>query len=545
MASRMLSIEIGQKVTKVCEVDEKSKNPKVYKSFMVATPSGVLNDGILQHDARQVELLRGAISANNIKAKRVAFTIASTRIATRDITIPFVKENKIAEVVNAKAEEFFPVDLSEYKVTYAVLGTTQDEKGNKRHRVMILAAPLKLLQGYYDLAAACGLEVASIDYMGNSLFQTVQNTCVEGTQMVAKIDENSTMLMIVQDGSLLSMRSVGYGVDEAIRTLAEEGFEGGYDESGYDYEDAIAALRESIYIQSANAEIENEASIVTSVTEALEYLVNGISRVIDFHNPKSNGHPIEKLYLTGLGGSFKGMSDLLEERLGVPVAVISDIDGLSLPKNFDKANLGDYIACIGASMKPLDLLMPSKKDIQQKKEVATTGAKKSDNSSLGILLGVGGVAVALVLAVVAIMPYKEAEAENRKLKAQIDALRPVEEIHNTYVATQNLWLDADAMQKYTENHNDDLVAFIKELEKKMPSDIMVLSLVANADDVTMNIQVSSKSSAAKVLRELEKFETIEVVNTNGISDVRESADVHIVSFSVYCVYSAMQEETAE
>lgn len=541
MASRMLSIEIGQKVTKICEVEEKSKNPKVYKSFMVATPSGVLNDGILQHDERQVELLRGAIANNKVRAKRVAFTIASTRIATRDVVIPYVKDKQIAEVVYAKAEEFFPVDLSEYKITYSVMGTVQDEKGNKKHRVMILAAPLKLLQGYYDLAAACGLEVVSIDYMGNSLFQTVKNTCVEGTQMVAKIDENSTMLMIVQDGNLLSMRSVGYGVDEAIRTLAEEGFEGGYDENGYDYEDAIAAMRESIYIRSDGAEADNEAPVVNAVTEALEYLVNGINRVIDFHNPKSNGHPIEKLYITGLGGSFKGMSELLEERLSLPVAVVTDIDGLSLPKNFDTSALGDYIACIGASMKPLDLLMPSKKDIKQKKEVVTTGAKKSDNSGLAILIGVGGVVVALVLAVVAILPYKEAEEENRKLTAQIEALRPVEEIHNTYMATQNLWTDADAMYEYTRNHNDDLVAFIRELEKKMPSDIIVLSLVANADDITMNIQVDSKSSAAKVLRELELFETIEVVSTSGISDMRESADVHVVSFSVKCIYTEKQE----
>jgi hypothetical protein len=75
----------------------------------------------------------------------------------------------------------------------------------------------------------------------------------------------------------------------------------------------------------------------------------------------------------------------------------------------------------------------------------------------------------------------------------------------------------------------------------MPSDIIVLSLVANADDITMNIQVDSKSSAAKVLRELELFETIEVVSTSGISDMRESADVHVVSFSVKCIYTEKQE----
>lgn len=547
MASRVLSIEINQVVTKVCEMEEKSKSPRVYKSFMVDTPEGVFADGTLDLDEGYVAMLKKAMTLNKVKAKKVIFSIASSRIASREVVIPYVKANKVDEVIEAKAEEYFPVDLADYKIAHTLLGVTEDEKGNKRHKVLVLAIPLKLIQGYYDLASACGLEVQALDYMGNSLFQAVKNTCVSGTQLVAKIDEYSTLIMVVQDGTLVSIRSIGYGVNDAIHAVMNASDDDEYSGGSYLYEDAIVALRQSAYIQPVIE--ENEVASVKAVTASLSALVNGISRVIDYHNPKSNGHPIERMYITGLGGSFKGMSELMQESLSLPVSVIRDIDGLIVSKNFDINGLGDFIGCIGATMAPLDLLLnPKKSKKKEKAGAAASSAGGKDNSSLMLLLGFGGIAIALVLAAAAILPYKEAEAENRRLLARIDELKPVEEVHNTYIAAQTLWTDANNMNDLTENHNRNLVAFIRELENKMPSDIIVLSMVANANDVTLNINVESKESAAKVLQELEKFETILIVQTTGLSDARGEEDIHVVSFSVNCTYAEQQEtveETAE
>lgn len=539
MSSRVLSIEIGQVVTKICEMEGKSKNPKVYKSFMIETPQGVVSEGILHADEAYVASLKQALVANKVRAKKVIFSTASGRIATREVVIPYVKPNKVGEVIAAKAEEFFPVDLSDYKISHTLLGEVEDEKGAKRHKVQVLAAPLALLQGYYDFATACGLEVQSLDYIGNSLFQAVKNTCVSGTQMVAKIDEASTLLMIVQDGHLVSMRSIGYGVNDTIQILVDNA---GGEEYGsmdeYGYWDAIDDLRASIYIHEGEPDEEYGTDAVTA---SLEALINGIARVIDFHNPKSNGHPIERMYITGLGGSFKGMSELMQERLGIPVATIRDITGLSMPKNFNVACLGDYIACIGASMHPMDLVLPGKK-ARKKEEKKAAAASSSSDSSLPILIFIGGIAVACVLAVTALLPYQEAKEENTRLLRRLEELQPVEEMYNTYLATQTLWLDAEAMYELTENHNDNLVAFVEELEQKMPSDILVISMTASADNAVMNIEIGSKEAAAKVLQELSAFETIEVVSTSGLTDAKSEDGVHLVSFSVTCTYGDGQED---
>ena len=222
MASRVLSIEINQIATKICEMEERTKNPKVYKSFMISTPEGVIQDGMLQPDEEYVKSITSLLAAHAIKAKKVIFSVSSSRIASREVTIPYVKVSKVGEVISAKADEYFPVDLDNYKVTWVLMGVEQDAKGNKKHKALVLAVPNNLLQGYYALAESCGLELAAIDYMGNSLFQAVKSSRMEGTQAVAKIDENATLIIVIKDGAMVSIRNVPYGVGGAINIMMED-----------------------------------------------------------------------------------------------------------------------------------------------------------------------------------------------------------------------------------------------------------------------------------------------------------------------------------
>lgn len=221
MAGKAISIEIGYSLTRVCEVDYKAKTHKVYRYFMIPTPTGVINDGVLTPTPEYLESLKTALAESKMKAKQVVFTITSGRIASREVMIPFVKENRIADVVNANASDYFPVDLSQYQLAYNILGTVGEEKGKQQYKLLVLAAPLALLNNYNDLAKALKLELAAIDYAGNSVFQVAKEKCTSGTNLVIKIDERSSLVMAIQNGTFTFTRNVAYGVDEAIDTVID------------------------------------------------------------------------------------------------------------------------------------------------------------------------------------------------------------------------------------------------------------------------------------------------------------------------------------
>lgn len=308
MAGKVISIEIGYSLTRICEVDYKSKTHRVYKSFTVPTMDGVINDGALMITPEYVDSLKKALTENKMKSKQVMFTITSAKIASREVVIPYVKENRIADVVNANASDYFPVDLSQYQLAYSILGVIGETKGTQQYKLLVMAAPTALLSGYYDLAKALKLEIAAIDYAGNSVYQVVKEECTQGTNLIVKIDERSTLLMVVQNGVLVFTRNVAYGVDEAVDTVMESRQWGD-----------IQNIWQAVKVMSENdclalQEQENSAA-QQSVTEALLPLTGGIARVMDYYVSHNANTPIERVIITGLGANIRGMGELLAREI--------------------------------------------------------------------------------------------------------------------------------------------------------------------------------------------------------------------------------------
>ena len=99
--AKILSIELGHSVIKLCEMDYKVNNPKIYQCQEAITPPGSVNDGYIT-EGKMKDLayaIKETIARNGIKTKKVIFTVASAKIINREVTVPDVKESQIASVI--------------------------------------------------------------------------------------------------------------------------------------------------------------------------------------------------------------------------------------------------------------------------------------------------------------------------------------------------------------------------------------------------------------------------------------------------------------
>lgn len=556
MAVRALSIEIGYSLTRVCELDYKAKTPKVYKSFTVPTLDGVVNDGALQLDSHYLEGLRGAMRENNVKAKQVIFSISSGKIANREVMIPFVKENRIGDVVRAKASEYFPMDLSQHELAYTILETMGEDKGNKQYKLMVLAVPAALLKGYYDLATALRLEVAAIDYAGNSLFQIVKKECTTGTHLIAKIDERSTLIMVIQDQKIAFTRNVAYGVEEALQVVTDSAAWG-----------TVRNIRQALKIVEQNQCIELEAdnsgrdtaslsredAAKRHVTEALAPMVGGIVRVIDYYISR-NPAVIDKVHITGVGANFLGMNDLMQKEIDYPVSIIKKVEGLNLEKYFKEGFFGEYLSCIGAVMAPVGFKLHEDKGKARGKGKSGSatpvgGASKGFAAAMWVLFAVGFLSAA-GMAAYSIFTYMEVEKENVDLKHQVEELKPILEVYNTYVDVKAEYNKVKAMYEVTESRNDELYEFLLELEQKLPADVNVVTFTSDRSQVTMTMNVSTKGEAAAAIEQFRTFESLlpeSVTVTSVTEELDEENNSITVNFTVAALYAPVQhgEDAAE
>lgn len=555
MAGRVISIEIGYSLTRVCEVDYKSKSNKVYNSFTVPTLDGVLNDGVLQLQPHYVEGLRKALQENKVKAKQVIFSVSSAKIASREVVIPFVKEKLIADVVKANASDYFPVDLSQYQLAYSILETIGETKGSQQYKLLVLAAPAAMLKGYYELAAALRLEVAGIDYVGNSLFQVVKGECAKGTHLIVKIEERSTLVMVIQDQKIAFTRNVSYGVEEAIQTV-QDSLIWGQLRNVRQVIDVIKSnpciaspqTADDVVIENiTDEEPDTLGKLQNEVTAALNPLVGGIARVIDFYLSRNSEASIDRVMITGMGADFQGMDALLAAEINHEVTVINHIEGSNIEKYFKEGFFGEYLTCIGAAIAPVGFKPEGE---QSKGKSGTQSAKKASvngGTIAFVVLGVG-ILASIVLIGFSLISYIGMAKVNAELHRQVNELSPIVEVYNNYTSQLNTYSQVKAMYRATESRNDSLYEFFVELEQKLPADVNVVSFTCDKTTLAINMKVSSKSEAAATVEQLRTFKSlIPATVTVTALTVEEDAEsgISAVNFTVGAAYSPMELDDAE
>lgn len=551
MNNRVLSIEIGNSFTKICEIDYKVKKPKVYKVLTVETPEGVVVDGMLQPTQEYADHLVNALGTNGIRTKRVIFTISSTRVASREVQIPNVKANKIEALVKTNANDYFPVDLTQYEIGHYLAGGLTDEG---KLRVMALAVPKALLDSYYQLAQMCGWEVECFDYSSNSLYQILRDEKSEKVTMMIKIDENSTIVTVLSAGKVLLQRTVAYGVQDAIETMIASG--------AYAVNDPMSAVErfqkktclnrvlhqgDKVWEENAGRWEDEDAGNVEvtaarqKITASLEPLIVGVSRVIDFYDSRNSNTPIERTYVTGLGGSFSGMSKLFTNCLERKVHTLSDMDDkIGMSKAIRSTRPAAYISCLGAVLAPVGLI-----DKSQQKGKGMTVVSGTNYTFVSVAVLVLGVILSIAMAVTSLTRYFGTVAENVALQARVEELQPAQTVYNEYLSAAAQYDKYKYLYEYTENPNENLVEFINELEQILPDSFYTDSFSSDQTGISMTVNVEGKAAAARTILNIRNMESIEDVQISNITDNQDEMGGSWVMFSMTGTYRELSDETEE
>ena len=551
MNNRVLSIEIGNSFTKICEIDYKVKKPKVYKVLTVETPEGVVVDGMLQPTQEYADHLVNALGTNGIRTKKVIFTISSTRVASREVQIPNVKASKIEALVKTNANDYFPVDLTQYEIGHYLAGGLTEEG---KLRVMALAVPKALLNSYYQLAQMCGWEVECFDYSSNSLYQILRDEKTETVTMMIKIDENSTIVTVLSAGKVLLQRTVAYGVQDAIETMIASG--------AYAVNDPMSAVErfqkktclnrvlhqgDKLWEENAGRWEDEDAGNVEvtaarqKITASLEPLIVGVSRVIDFYDSRNGDTPIERTYVTGLGGSFSGMSKLFTNCLERKVHTLSDMDDkIGMSKAIRSTRPAAYISCLGAVLAPVGLI-----DKSQQKAKGMTVVSGTNYTFVSVAVLVLGVILSIAMAVTSLTRYFGTVAENVALQARVEELQPAQTVYNEYLSTAAQYDKYKYLYEYTENPNENLVEFINELEQILPSSFWTNSFSSDMEGISMSVTVEGKAAAARTILNIRNMESIEDVQISNITDTQNELGESAVTFSITGTYADIHADTEE
>lgn len=521
---KILSIEIGVDVTHVLEMDYRVKNPKVYRSFSFQTPVGVIGEAGVRKSEEFRTALHKLLDANKIKTRKTLFVVNSGKIASREVLIPMIKENRIKDFLNTNSADFFPVDLSRYQLVYRNEGVVQQDKVKKR-KLYVFAVPGDLVQSYEELADFCSLELTALDYVGNSIFQMMHKAVGNNICCSVKLDNNATMITIINQGMVVLQRTVFYGFEEVEKVVVDSGLF-----PKEQYPAAMDILQQTDCLDANQAAPEDTMNAMRAeAVEALRPMIGNIRRVLDYYQSRNNGAEVKECFLIGNGAYIKGLERLMSLELNLPVH-LQEKDVLNGFRTSGGRLDAMYEACYGAAIQPLDFVFGSAqtaKIIEEKKKRELFVAK---------LIGLLCVACAVILLALSGVQRIALSHELNTLNKQKDELKYIQDIYNAYVDTKSQYDDVTKMNGKTETVSDALADAIEEMEEKFPSGVKVTSLTSNGEGISMDIEVSTKEEAAKILQNLATFDAFRSVTTNGITESTDENGKITVTFSVMCTY---------
>ena len=101
--AKILNIEIDTAQLRVAETD--SRGLRIYRCFTLPVPQGAVDDGQIRDTKTLGTLLKKELEARNINNKKVFFVAGSSRIASREVRIPFVKKDRIQSIIQENATD--------------------------------------------------------------------------------------------------------------------------------------------------------------------------------------------------------------------------------------------------------------------------------------------------------------------------------------------------------------------------------------------------------------------------------------------------------
>ena len=552
--ARVLSIEIGESLTHVVEMDYRAKTTKIYSCSDFETPEGMLDDGIVRKNENFRTLLSQYCKKNGIKTKKVVFSITSSRIANRSVQIPLVKENKINDIINANASDYFPVDMSEYHIVHQIL-EKYDNGTEKYYRLSLTAVPDEVTASYFELAKFCDLTIQALDYIGNSIFQVIKPLFAEyraGTHVIIKMDEKSSLITIVRNSVVGLQRTINYGIDEAVLKLMElEAFGKGLPYAfAFETMSKENCINETLEKTAVSLDKDDDkAKARDEITASLSYLINNIVRIIEYYISRHPDITFDSFHLAGNGAEVKGLDILLSNELNQTVRVLNRITNLKLDKKAQNMKICRYVASIGAGMQPLNLIGASSTSAVKKKAEAADDdiiEKKSVPMIVPVavcLACIVGSAAYLGFGALQTMQLKD---QKSSLRSEVDSLYSIVGVVADYNQVKADYDSIKSLYDLTENPNEGLGEFLIELEEKLPSNIVLTAFSATETDVSLAMEAKTKSDAAMALEQLRTFKSISGLTFSGVTEQEDENTGEVtVTFSIVASYKTMDMLNAE
>lgn len=541
MAKKVISIETGIWWTKVAVVDAQKKNPQVYEAFTFRTPEHAIEDGYIRDKEGFAKCLKEQLASHQVVEKNVLFSINSSKVITREISIPYVKDKQIAGIVEAQAREHFPMDVSNYTISFRKMDVVEGENG-KAIKLLLIAVPDNLLANYTSFATNAGFTIDTFEYIGNSAV-SFMNSNFSDNSVIVQLEEQATIISMVSNKKLVFQRVAPYGYGTSLAAVLDHPVLGAKDEyEAFQFLNEHDVLNESPraaeFTETGIEEIEKRQELLeeayADIKEALSYHIRVVYTALDYYKNQSKGEFQGKLHLIGDGVRFAGIKKMFMSQIPLQFESMDYNTLIHHSKGgFGALQAVTYLSVIGAAIHPIDI---KPKDLKEREK------KKNDLYSSYVILAASAL-ISVILILTGTIRQFVAVSEQKRLEKRIDELSYIEQI---YAENEEACKKAEQFMSFdelTQTKNEGMTELLESLENELPTPVTVQSMAIVDDSITLNVTCDYKLTAAQMLMNLADVPFLGNISIPSMTENDDATGGTVWQFTITANYVEPPVET--
>lgn len=345
-AAPLIGVDISSTAVKLLQLSQAGGRYRVeHYAVEPLPPNAVVEKNIVEVEAVG-EAIRRALARSGAKVRHAAAAVAGVAVITRIIPMSAdLSEDDLEGQIQVEANQYIPYPIEEVSLDFEVLGPVRDNP--EMNNVLLAASRTENVDMRIAALDLGGLTARVVDVeafaMENAFGMVADQLAVSRDALVAVVDIGATMttLAVLKNQRTIYSREQVFGgkqlTDEIMRRY------------GLSYEEAGRAKRKGGLPESYETE---------ALEPFKESLVQQVSRLLQFFFAGSEYSRVDQVVLAGGCAAIEGITELLEQQLGVPCVVANPLARMALSSRVQAQTLAQdapaLMIAVGLAMRSFD-----------------------------------------------------------------------------------------------------------------------------------------------------------------------------------------------
>ena len=314
-----VGIDFGTHSVKAVELKNILTGKPVLENFgSQPTPKGVINSEDETDQRKLADVLKKLYDTSKIKNRKIVMALPEFSVFTRFLEFPGFKPEEIEKAVAYEAKQYIPMPLDEVYMNYIVIGFNEEKNAP---RVLLVAAPLKVIETYQNVADKADLEALAIETESVAMGRAMYRATKKKNLVMLDFGANSTDMSIMTDGALVFSQSIAIGSDSFTQAIVNK--------FSFEYTRAEEYKRNYGLVQNVL-----EGKIYEVLAPIAESIIVEVRRGLEFYKNKTLSAVPEEILLNGDGALLPGLPEYITKSLGINSSVANPWQGIGIPNKY-------------------------------------------------------------------------------------------------------------------------------------------------------------------------------------------------------------------